>query len=106
MRRVWVGFGGGTKNRQAEAEDHQVFPLAPVIMRRQAPSMFCVSDTEATAIRTVYDQDGELSAAVELRRFFPGVPRDKARFWARVIAGWQELEVKPLPVARRRLSVW
>jgi hypothetical protein len=28
--------------------------------------MVCVSDTEATAIRAVYDQDGELSAAIEL----------------------------------------
>jgi hypothetical protein len=72
----------------------------------QLSSAMCVSDIEATAIRTVFDQDGELSAAVELRRFFPGIPRDKVRFWARVIAGWQELEIKPLPVARRRLSVW
>jgi hypothetical protein len=67
--------------------------------------MFCVSDTEAAAIRTVYNQDGELSAAVELRRFFPGVPSDKARFWARVIAGWPEVHRKLSPAVRRRLNM-
>jgi hypothetical protein len=35
--------------------------------------MFFVTEAEAAAIRAVYQQQGELSAAVELRRFFPGV---------------------------------
>jgi hypothetical protein len=30
--------------------------------------MFCVSETEVAAIRTAYEQGGELSAAIELRR--------------------------------------
>ena len=35
--------------------------------------MFCVSEDEATAIRTAFEQEGELSAGIELRRLFPGI---------------------------------
>jgi hypothetical protein len=35
--------------------------------------MFTVSEAEAAVIRAVYEQRGELSAAVELRRRFPGI---------------------------------
>ena len=38
-----------------------------------ASVMFTVSEAEAAAIRTAFEQGGELSAAVELRRLFPGV---------------------------------
>jgi hypothetical protein len=31
------------------------------------------SDTDAAAIRTAFEQGGELSAAVNLRRLFPGI---------------------------------
>jgi hypothetical protein len=41
--------------------------------RSHAPEMFVVSEAEATAIRTAFDQGGEFAAAVELRRLFPGV---------------------------------
>ncbi len=52
--------------------------------------MFIVSQSEATAIRTAYDQGGELSAAIELRRLFPGIAdHEQARACARTIAGWQ-----------------
>jgi hypothetical protein len=55
--------------------------------------MFVVSEAEAAAIRSAFDRGGELSAAVELRRRFPGVTDDtQARACARTIAGW-----KPLP---------
>ena len=55
--------------------------------------MFSVSDAEAAAIRAVYEQRGELSAAVELCRRFPGIfSTAQARECARIIAGW-----KPLP---------
>ena len=58
------------------------------------PGMFCVSEAEAAAIRAAYEQGGEFSAAVELRRLFPGITDNaKARECARTIAGW-----KPLPV--------
>ena len=35
--------------------------------------MFVVSEADAAAIRAVYEQRGELSAAVELRQLFPGI---------------------------------
>ena len=45
--------------------------------------MFCVSESEAAAIRTAFDEGGEFSAAVELRRIFPGIlDNAKARYWA------------------------
>jgi hypothetical protein len=57
--------------------------------------MFVVTEAAAAAIRAIFEQEGELSAAIELRRLFPGVTDNaKARACARTIAGW-----KPLPVA-------
>jgi hypothetical protein len=51
--------------------------------------MFAISDTDAAAIRAVFIEEGELSAAIELRRRFPGVvDNSKARACARTIAGW------------------
>jgi hypothetical protein len=50
-------------------------------------------------IRTAFDQGGELSAAVELRRLFPGITDNAhARTRARTIAGWKPLPVTPRPV--------
>ena len=55
-----------------------------------APGMFAITEAEAAAIRTVFEQRGELSAAV-----FPGITDNvQARECARIIAGW-----KPLPTA-------
>jgi hypothetical protein len=55
--------------------------------------MFVVSEEAAAAIRAIFDQEGEMSAAIELRRRFPGITDNaKARECARIIAGW-----KPLP---------
>jgi hypothetical protein len=49
-----------------------------------------VSAQDATTIRTAYEQGGELSAAVELRRLSPGITDNaKARECVRTIAGWQ-----------------
>jgi hypothetical protein len=57
--------------------------------------MFCVTEAEAAAICTAFDREGELSAAIELRRLFPGVTDNaQARSFVRMIAGW-----KPLPEA-------
>jgi hypothetical protein len=59
--------------------------------------MFVVSKSDAAAIRTAFQQGGELAAAVELRRLFPGISDNaKARECARTIAGWQPLSVKPV----------
>jgi hypothetical protein len=59
--------------------------------------MFVVSETEAAAIRAVYQQRGEFAAAVELRRRFPAITDNaQARERARTIAGWQPLRrVRP-----------
>ena len=35
--------------------------------------MFVVTEADATAIRAAFDHGGEFSAAVELRRLFPGM---------------------------------
>ena len=63
--------------------------------------MFIVTEADAAAIRAVFDQDGELSAAIELRRRFPGISDNaKARMCARSIAGWTPLPAQPRPVTR------
>jgi hypothetical protein len=70
--------------------------------RHHAHVMFVVSEAEAAAIRTAFEQQGELSAAVELRRLFPGITDNgQARECARVIAGWTPLPPRP-PRLRRR----
>jgi hypothetical protein len=52
--------------------------------------MFVVTEADAAAIRAVYQQRGEFSAAVELRRRFPGITDDaQARECARTIASWK-----------------
>jgi len=64
----------------------------------------------AAAIRAAYFDEGELSAAIELRRRFPGiVDNARARECARTIAGWrpelaQQAEVTPLRPRKRRQS--
>ena len=35
--------------------------------------MFSVTEAEAAAIRRVFEEEGELSAMIELRRHFPGI---------------------------------
>ncbi len=47
--------------------------LVGPVQRAHAPAMFVVTEAEAAAIRAVYEQRGELSAAIELRRLFPGI---------------------------------
>jgi hypothetical protein len=58
--------------------------------------MFTVTEAEAAAIRTAFEQSGELSAAVELRRLFPLITDTmQARECARTIAGWKPLAPRP-----------
>ena len=61
--------------------------------------MFVVTEADAAAIRAVYQQRGEFSAAVELRRRFPGITDNaQARECARTIAGWKpRRSVKQMP---------
>ena len=61
------------------------------------PPMFAVTEAEAAQIRDAYDSGGEFTAAVELRRIFPGITDNaKARECARIIAGWSPAEVPTL----------
>ena len=63
--------------------------------------MFVV--TGAAAIRAFYEQRGEFSAAVELRRLFSAVTDTaQARACARTIAGWKPLPAKSRVVRRLR----
>ena len=55
------------------AAGHATFRLLSPGRESHAPGMFVVSEAEAAAIRTAFEQRGELSAAVELRRRFPGI---------------------------------
>jgi hypothetical protein len=58
--------------------------------------MFVVTEADADAIREVFARDGELSAAIELRRRFPGITDNaKARECARIIAGWTRPTAPP-----------
>ena len=59
--------------------------------------MFAITEAEAAAIRAVFEQRGELSAALELRRLFPGITDNaQARECARTIASWQSLPLRPV----------
>jgi hypothetical protein len=61
--------------------------------------MFVVTEADATAIRAVFEQRGELSAAIELRRRFSGVTDNtQVVECARTIAGWRPLRpMKRMP---------
>jgi len=75
----------------------RLLPLPHVPMLSQ---MFVVTEADAAAIRA-FARGGELSAAVELRRLFPGITSTtQAREFARAIAGW-----KPPPVPLRRVRL-
>jgi hypothetical protein len=64
------------------------------------PAMFIVSEADTAAIRAIFEQEGELSAAIEVRRLFPGITdNDEARACARTIAGW-----KPLPAVACQMT--
>jgi hypothetical protein len=65
-----------------------------------------VSEVDAAAIRAAYERGGDLLAAVELRRLFPGIADDeKACACARTIAGWRPLSPLPAKSARLRPQV-
>jgi hypothetical protein len=68
------------------------------------PAMFVVSEEAAVAIRAAYEQEGELSAAIEVRRLFPGITDNaRARECARTIAGWKPLPSAACQIPRLRL---
>ena len=52
--------------------------------------------TDAAAIRAAFEAGGEFSAAVELRRRFPGIMNNgQTQACSRAIAGWTPLPVSP-----------
>ena len=59
--------------------------------------MFVVTEADAAAIRAAFNQGGEFSAAVELRRRFPGIADNAQAREARTFAAW-----KPLPLRKVR----
>jgi hypothetical protein len=64
--------------------------------------MFVVTEAQAATIRTAYEQRGELSAAVELRRLFPRMTDNaQARECARTIASWRPLPTRLRPARLR-----
>ena len=65
--------------------------------------MLAIAEAEAAAIRTAFQQNGELSAVVELRRLFPGVTDNaQARECVRTIAAWKPL---PLRAVKRKRTL-
>jgi hypothetical protein len=77
--------------------------LPAVVFVTILPAMFMVSEEDAAAIRITFEQEGELSAAIELRRRFPGIiDNARARECARSIAGWTPLPTLPAKVVRLR----
>ena len=61
--------------------------------------MFIVTEAEAEAIRAAFQEQGELSATVELQRRFRDITDPaKARDCARTIAGWTSAPETPCPV--------
>jgi hypothetical protein len=107
VSRIGCPLGATLTDRLREA--NIAIPLPAPTRPAHTPTMFIVSEAEAAAIRTAFDQEGELSAAIELRRLFPGITDNaKARECVRAITGWQPLPVKPLrsgTVPGRRRSI-
>jgi len=57
----------------------------------QIPGMFVVDAKTAEAIRRAWDESGELSAVLELRRHYPLITDNaQARLCVRTIVGWTQ----------------
>jgi hypothetical protein len=68
--------------------------------------MFVVTEADADLIRAAFERGGEFSAAVELRRLFPGIGDNaETRQCARTIAGWKPLTAPLRPFRRLRWRV-
>ena len=96
-----AAFHGGLK---AESDpDSRIRGLTAAARVAILSVMFMVTEEDAAAVRKAFEQEGELSAAIELRRRFPGiVDNAKARDCARAIAGWTPRPAPPAEVVRLR----
>jgi hypothetical protein len=67
--------------------------------------MFAVDEPTAEAIRRAFHDSGELSAVVELRRYFPLIrDNEQARACVRTIAGWKPLPPTPVRAGRSAMA--
>jgi hypothetical protein len=97
-RLIWPG---GPKHDLVGRRDTRNKAVARAAGPVHVLGMFTVSDAQAAAIRTVFAEKGELSAALELRRLFPGITDNiKARQHARTIVGWTPRPMPPCTVTR------
>ncbi len=96
-----AAFHGGLK---AESDpDSRIRGLTAAARVAILSVMFMVTEEDAAAVRKAFEQEGELSAAIELRRRFPGITDNaRARECARSIAGWSPLPTPPAKVVRLR----
>ena len=63
--------------------------------------MFVVSEDVVAAVRQAWERGGELAAAVELRRHFPGIADNAAaRRCVQAMLQWKPLP--PLPAKKRQ----
>jgi len=67
--------------------------------------MFVVDEATAHAIRQAYQDGGELSGVVELRRHFPLITDNaRARLCLRMIMGWMQRTPAPEPAPHVELD--
>src|SRR5262245_46143213 len=84
-------------DRLATAKD-----LHATIRIPHALPMFVVTEAQAAMIRSIHEQRGEFSAAVELRQLFPGIADiAQARRCVRTIARWRPLPKRLRPMRLR-----
>ena len=80
--------GEGAQRPSASLTGHRP-ALASRGWHRHALGMFVITAADAAAIRAIFNEEGEMSATIELRRRFPGLTDNaRARECARTIAGW------------------
>ena len=83
---AFAGTDQSDRNRHLHRPNGQRLPVAPRTPMFRL--MFAVSEAQTAAIRGAFDEGGEFSAAIELRRIFPAITNNAtAREYARVIAG-------------------
>lgn len=62
--------------------------------------MFVVTEAESAAIRAAMQTGGDVAAAAQARKLFPGLDPAAARSAARIIAAWTPLPVPASPGRR------
>jgi hypothetical protein len=68
--------------------------------RLHPAEMFIVTEEAAAAVRAAYEQGGELAAAVELRRLFPGLANNEdTRICSFCQRAWTTMSVQRIPSA-------